>query len=293
MSGYRGSESGTFESFRDAWGKVRVKNGAPGVDGETIDDFERDLRRNLFRMTEQFESDRYRLSALRYVPVPKKDEGGFRCLGIPTVRDRIVLRAVNTHLVAVWDRYFSEHSFGYRQGRNCRDAAKILCQKISKGCVWYAKGDIKGCFDEMDWNYLSAVLYRAITDEGLRRFVNLSIRAPFLYKGSLFTRSKGIPTGSPLSPTLANVYLHQFDAGMSDLGFDVIRYGDDWICTAQDRRVVEECLVAARKTLSEMKIKINGSKSGIGDLRRETIKFLGYKINACEIYSSSWDMEDF
>jgi RNA-directed DNA polymerase len=292
MSGCRESESGAFESFLGAWGKVREKNGAPGVDGETAGDFEMDLRRNLSHMAEQFERGRYRLSPLRCVPIPK-DERGFRYIGIPTVRDRVVLRAVNTHLVAVWDRYFSEHSFGYRPGRSCRDAARSLCGEIGKGLAWYAKGDIRGCFDTLDWGYLSAILRRAITDDGLRRFVNLSFRVPFLYKGKLFARTNGIPTGSPVSPTLANAYLHQFDAGMASLGYDVIRYGDDWICLSHDRRGAFECLEAARDTLSGMKIEINRPKSGVGDLRMETIAFLGYEINAYEIRSSSWAMEDF
>jgi RNA-directed DNA polymerase len=292
MPGYRESVSGTLESFRDAWDKVREKNGAPGVDGETTGDFERDLRRNLSRMTEQFERDCYRLSPLRCVPIPK-DEGDFRYIGIPTVRDRVVLRAVNTHLVGVWDRYFSEHSFGYRPGRSCRDAARSLLNEIGKGRTWYARGDIRGCFDALDWGYLSAILRRAVTDDGLRRFVNLSFRVPFLYNGSLFARTNGIPTGSPVSPTLANAYLHQFDADMARMGHDVIRYGDDWICLSPDRRSAFECLTAARETLSDMKIEINRSKSGVGDLRRETITFLGYEINAYEICSSSWGIEGF
>jgi group II intron reverse transcriptase/maturase len=285
-------QSETFASFLDAWHKVHEKNGAPGVDGETIDDFEENLEYNLHGITEQFVSDRYQLSPLKCVPIPK-DEDNVRYIGIPTVRDRIVLRAVNTHLSAIWDPHFSEHSFGYRPGRNCRDAARALCEAIKRGNVWFARGDIRGCFDSLGWGYLSALLRHAIIDSSLRKFVNLSFRVPFLFRGALYGRSKGIPMGSPVSPALANVYLHQFDAEMSDLGFDVVRYGDDWICAAQERAGAIERLRAAQKTLSDMKIEINRAKSGVGDLRRDTITFLGYEVNAYEISSASWNMEAF
>jgi group II intron reverse transcriptase/maturase len=271
---------------------VREKNGAPGVDGETIDDFEENVEFNLRRMAAQFESGGYRLSPLRCVPIPK-DEDETRYIGIPTVRDRIVLRAVNTHLTAIWDHYFSDLSFAYRQGRGCRDAARALCEAMERGCFWYVRGDIRGCFDSLDWGCLSAILRRAITDENLRCFVDASIRVPFVFDGTIYARSRGVPTGSPVSPTLANVYLHQFDAEMADLGYGIIRYGDDWICMSPDRYMAIESLRAACAVLSGMKIGINRSKSGLGDLRRDTITFLGYEINAYEISSSSWNMDDF
>jgi group II intron reverse transcriptase/maturase len=284
--------SETFFSFLDAWQKVREKNGVPGVDYETIDEFEENMEVNLRRITAQFESGSYRLSPLKCVPIPK-GEGDVRHIGIPTVRDRIVLRAVNTHLTAMWDRYFSDFSFAYRRGKNCQDAARVICEAVKRGCFWYARGDIRGCFDSLDWGYLSAILYHAITDENLRRFVDMSFRVPFVYDGTLYSRSRGVPMGSPVSPTLANVYLHQFDAEMADFGYNVIRYGDDWICMLSDRHAATGGLRVAKDVLSEMKIEINTSKSGVGDLRRDTITFLGYKVNAYEISSSSWNMENF
>jgi group II intron reverse transcriptase/maturase len=262
------------------------------VDRETIDDFGKNMEFNLRRMTAQFESGSYRLSPLKCVPIPK-DEDEARYIGIPTVKDRIILRAVNSHLTAIWDHYFSDLSFAYRQGRNCRGAARALCEMIERGCFWYVRGDIRGCFDSLDWDYLSAILHRAITDDDLRGFVEMSIRVPFVFDGTLYLRSRGVPMGSPVSPALANVYLHQFDAEMAELGYDVIRYGDDWICMSPDRQGAIERLRAACNVLSEMKIEINSSKSGVGDLRRDTITFLGYEINAYEIASSSWDMEGF
>jgi RNA-directed DNA polymerase len=292
MMGYTGSQRGAFRLFCDAWCRVRLKNGSPGVDGETVGDFEQNLRRNLQFITEQFESGRYRLSPLKRVSISKKDDS-VRYVEIPTVRDRIVLRAVNSHLVGLWDSYFSTHSFAYRPGKNCRDAARIIREAMEKGNVWYARGDIKGCFDSLDWNCLSAILRRAIADHDLRQFVNRSFRMPFIYQGTRYVRLKGIPMGSPVSPTLANAYLHQFDAEMSDLGYDVIRYGDDWICMSRDRQGAVERLKAARQILSGLKIEINPEKSGIGNLRGNTILFLGYEINAYEITSSSWNMEDF
>jgi CRISPR-associated protein Cas1 len=116
---------------------------------------------------------------------------------------------------------------------------------------------------------------------------------PFVYNGTFYSRSRGIPMGSPISPTLANAYLHQFDAKMADWGYDVIRYGDDWICMSPGREGALKRLAVACEALSGMKIQINNSKSGVGDLRKNAISFLGYEIDAYRITSSSWDMEIF
>jgi group II intron reverse transcriptase/maturase len=279
MSANSVSLTETENLFYEAWQKVRKKSEVAGADGESLVRFEQNLFYNISQMAQQFERNSYCLSPLNCVYIPKSDSG-LRCIGIPTVRDRIVLSALNSHLTFLWDEHFSAHSFGYRQGKSCLDAIKVLYSQVENGKTYYTRGDIRGCFDSLDWSFLSRLLARALTDEPLRRFVNKSFRVPFIYKGILFKRFKGVPQGSPISPMLANLYLHQFDMEMLDRGFDVIRYGDDWICIADNREEAQEILKTACEILDQMRIKMNPLKSRIGCLETEVITFLGYKVSA-------------
>jgi CRISPR-associated protein Cas1 len=292
MSEYGVTQTNTTELFYGAWRKVRGNAGTAGVDGETAARFEKNLFYNLSNMAEQFEQCNYNLSPFKCVYIPKKTSG-LRCIGIPTVRDRIILHAVNTHLLSRWDQYFSDLSFAYRHGKSRHDAIKAICEFIEGGDAWYFKGDIRGCFDSLDWSLLSTILKKALPDEAIRYFVNKSFRMPFVYKGTTFPRYKGVPMGSPISPTLANVYLHQFDAEISDLGYAVIRYGDDWICMTHSQESALRGFNNAREILDYMRISLNRTKNGIGNLERETIQFLGYDINASEIVPRSGNARNF
>lgn len=114
---------------------------------------------------------------------------------------------------------------------------------------------------------------------------------PVIFNGQVYQRSQGVPQGSPLSPILSNLYLHQFDIQMSDNGFTVIRYGDDWICLVSDKKQAIDGFYTAADILSDLKIIICPHKSGIGDLKKETINFLGYRLNTQDVSPSlkAWE----
>lgn len=292
MKRYAGSiDSSTMELLNAAWAKVQRKNGAPGVDGETVGDFAERADRNLACVASDFENDTYELSPLKCIFIPK-ESGGTRQIGIPVVRDRILLNAVNLYLLSQWDPLFSDSSFAYRPGRSCHDAIHALLCHIRSGRLWYVKGDIRGCFDSLDWEYLSALLRQAPINTGVRKLVNKSFRMPLVYRGDFYARSKGVPQGSPVSPTLANLYLHRFDMMMSELGYDVIRYADDWICMAGSRKRALGIFEAAADILADIGIEINHEKSAVGCLDSETVTFLGYDVNSRELASSSWGRSD-
>ena len=281
----------TMELFHAAWTKVQRKNGAPGIDGETVSDFGERSEYNLARMASDFEDDIYELSPLKCVFIPK-ESGGTRQIGIPVVRDRILLNAVNIYLLSMWDPLFSDSSFAYRPGRSCHDAIHALLRHIRSGRSWYIKGDIRGCFDSLEWEYLSLILKNNLQNQGVRKLINKSFRVPLVYRGDFYERSKGVPQGSPVSPTLANLYLHQFDIRMAQLGYEVIRYADDWICMSGSRKGALRIFEAAEEILADIGIEINREKSGIGCLESETVSFLGYEINSRELASSSWKRSD-
>lgn len=272
-----------------AWVRVERKKGGPGVDGETLDAFRNRLGRNLAGLEDLLKREEYLPMPLRRARIPKGN-GDYRELGIPTVRDRIVFQAVNARLQALLDPVFSPLSFAYRRGKGVNDAIQEVKNFIAEGRSWYVKGDIRGCFDNLDWDLLSAMLRSVIVDSGLRRLLNRAIRVPVEYRGNLYERSRGIPQGSPVSPTLCNLYLHQFDLRMSNLGYEVVRYGDDWLALVYDEQEAVSGFYSAADVLSDLRIEIAEGKSGIGDLSKETIVFLGYGIGAEAVSPSagSW-----
>lgn len=272
-----------------AWRRVECRKGMAGTDGQTLDAFRRDRDGNVTRISDSLKNGTYNPSPLRGVKIPKNG-GGFRRLGVPTVKDRIVFQGVNRLLADVWDPFFAPLSFAYRPGRSITDAIDAVIERIRKGRVWFVKGDIKGCFDELSWDVLSVCLRDWLPDESLRHLVNKAIRVPVVEGGRIRSRFRGIPQGSPLSPLLANLYLHSFDLQMLRQGFPVIRYADDWLLLVESEAEAQAALQTAQGILSVLNIAINEKKSGIGNLRREPVAFLGHRIGAERIDadSSGW-----
>lgn len=276
----------SIDELYAAWVHVERKKGGPGVDGETLETFRNRLGRNLAALKDLLKREEYLPMPLRRARIPKED-GNYRELGIPTVRDRVVFQTVNARLQALLDPIFSPLSFAYRRGKGVNDAIHKVKNFLAEGRSWYVKGDIRGCFDNLDWNLLSAMLRSTVADPGLRKLLNRAIRVPVAYRGNLYERSRGIPQGSPVSPTLCNLYLHQFDLRMSDLGYQAVRYGDDWLALVHDEQEATRGFYSAADVLSDLRIEIAEGKSGIGDLSKETIVFLGYGIGAEEVSPSA------
>jgi len=263
-----------------SWLGVQSKKGASGVDGQEIWQFKQNLEKNLLRISRELQEERYEPSPLRGVRIPKDKPGDFRNIGVPTVRDRVVFRGVNSLLQEIWDHQFSSLSFGYRRGRGVRQAIKAVTRQTKKGKTWFVRGDIRGCFDSFDWNLLSTIVRHAMPDPQLLKLLNKAVRVPVVERGRIMPRRRGVPQGSPVSPILANLYLHIFDSGMNRSGYNIIRYGDDWIALVDSGENALACFYRAVDCLEDLRISISPEKSGIGDLRQVPIDFLGFRIDA-------------
>lgn len=284
----KGQETYCFseKALYSAWLRVERNRGGPGVDGETIEDFRKGLERKLSGLSKLLNREEYVPMPLRKSLIPKEN-GGLRELGIPTIRDRIVFQAINTRLQSLWEPFFSPLSFAYRPGRGVNDAIGAIKKFLEDGRTWYIKGDIRGCFDSLNWELLSIMIRHSVDDPMLSRLLNRAIRVPIFHRGNLFTRRRGVPQGSPVSPILCNLYLHQFDVRMSERGYDVVRYGDDWLVLTFGEKEAVRGFYTAADILSDLRIEIAEGKSGIGDLSRESIVFLGYGIGAGEVTPSA------
>jgi group II intron reverse transcriptase/maturase len=236
--------------LREAYERTR-KDGATGVDGQTAQDYARDLEGNLASLHERLKSGSYRAPPVRGVEIDKGG-GKKRLLGIPTFEDKVLQRAVAMVLTSIYEQDFLQCSYGSRPGRSAHDALAALWQEaMTMGGCWVLDADIKSYFDTLDHGAMRNFLDRRVRDGVLRRVIDKWLKAGVLKDGSLHSRHEGTPQGGVISPLLANIYLHE----VLDVWFEqavkprlagratLIRYVDDFVILftseADARRVLE------------------------------------------------------
>ena len=228
------------------------KDGAPGVDGQTVADFNKDIAHNLQSLLERAKSGTYRAPPVRRVHIPKGTGGDTRPIGIPTFADKVLQRAVVMVLEAVYEQDFRNCSYGFRPGRSAHQALQDLWQQtMNTRGGWIVEVDIRKFFDTLDHAHLRDLLRRRIRDGVLLRLIGKWLNAGVLENGNVTFPDTGSPQGGVISPLLANVYLHY----VLDLWFEqevkprlrgpafLIRYADDFVigftCEEDARRVLE------------------------------------------------------
>jgi group II intron reverse transcriptase/maturase len=241
------------EFLREAYRRTR-KDGATGVDGQTAEEYEKNLEGNLRSLLDRFKSGTYRAPPVRRVHIPKGDGKKTRPIGIPTFEDKILQRAVAMVLEEVYERNFHFFSFGFRPRRGAHDALAYLWKELmAMGGGWVLEVDIKSFFDTLDHGHLRAFLDQRVRDGVLRRMIDKWLKAGVLEEGKLSYPDAGSPQGGVISPLLANVYLHE----VLDRWFEeevkprlrgpafVVRYADDFVIVFAlegDARRVHEVL---------------------------------------------------
>jgi RNA-directed DNA polymerase len=236
----------------EAYHRTR-KDGAPGVDGQTADDYALDLRSNLASLLDRAKSGTYRAPPVRRVRIPKgAGSHETRPLGIPTLEDKVLQRAVVMALEPIYEQDFRPCSYGFRPGRSAHQALQALWQQVmGLGGCWLVEVDIRKFFDTLDHAQLRALLRQRVRDGVLLRLIDKWLRAGVLEDGELTYPEAGTPQGGVISPLLANVYLHY----VLDVWFEsdvqprlqgrafLVRYADDLVmgftCEQDARRVLE------------------------------------------------------
>jgi group II intron reverse transcriptase/maturase len=231
----------------EAYKRVRANQGAAGIDGQTIADFEADLTNNLYKLWNRLTSGSYFPPPVRRVDIPKSD-GKTRPLGIPTVADRIAQMVVKRHLEPRVEPRFHQDSYGYRPGKSALDAIGKARQRCWRH-DWVLDLDIKAFFDSIEPDLLMRAVRKHTDCPWALLYIERWLEAPVqMPDGSLLTRERGTPQGGVISPLLANLFLHYaFDMWMvrnfPDIPFE--RYADDAICHCR----TEDQAVALRAAL--------------------------------------------
>jgi len=270
-----------------AYRKVKSNKGSPGIDGETIEAFEKDLKRNLYRIWNRMSSGSYFPPSVKAVPIPKKS-GGMRTLGVPTVSDRVAQMVVKMILEPILEPVFDDNSYGYRPGRSAHDAIDVTRKRCWK-YDWVVEFDVKGLFDNIRHDLLMKALSKHCNTAWVLLYVQRWLRAPLeTSNGEKTSRQCGTPQGGVVSPILANLFLHYaFDVWVRrELpSIPFCRYADDGLLHCKSQRQAEFVMKKLTQRLQDCGLEIHPDKSRIvycKDKNREgnhsviTFDFLGY-----------------
>ena len=271
----------------EAYKLVKANKGSAGVDGQSIAEFEEDLKNNLFKIWNLMSSGSYFPPPVRRVDIPK-DNGKTRPLGIPTVADRIAQTVVKRYLEPIVEEYFHADSYGYRPGKSAIEAIGVARQRCWR-YDWVLDLDIKGFFDNIDHDLLMRAVRKHTNCKWVLLYIERWLNAPAqLEEGSLINRDKGTPQGGVISPLLANLFLHYaFDTWMKrhypQIPFE--RYADDGICHCRSKAEAEILRVAIEKRFAECGLELNLQKTKIvyckdddrrGNYPEQKFDFLGF-----------------
>ena len=255
--------------MREAYRRVR-KDAAAGVDGVTAAHYEADLEANLTGLLERFKSGRYRAPAVRRVHLEKPGTSKTRPIGIPTLEDKILQRAVLMVLEPVYEQEFLDCSYGFRPGRGAHQALQALWDGLMEfGGGWVIDLDIEDFFGSVDWGHLRSFLDRRVRDGVIRRAIGKWLNAGVMEAGELSYPQRGTPQGGVISPTLSNVYLqevrdqwfeHEVKPRLRGRAFEV-RYADDAVLVFEHEDDARRVLGVLAKRLEKYGLRLHPDKT--------------------------------
>lgn len=263
------------QNLQLAWKRVKANKGAAGVDGLDIEQTAAVLKLRWPSIRQALLAGRYRPSPVRKVMIPKPD-GSQRELGIPTVTDRLIQQALLQVMQPLIDPTFSNHSYGFRPGRNAHQAVKAARAFVQSGKRVVVDVDLSKFFDRVNHDILMDRLRKRVNDAGLLRLVRAYLNAGIMDGGVVSERHLGTPQGGPLSPLLANVMLDEVDKALEGRGYNFARYADDCNVYVGSKKAGERVMAYLRKLYAGLKLQINEAKSAVASAFGR--KFLGYEL---------------
>jgi RNA-directed DNA polymerase len=258
------------------WAVWRNK-GAPGVDGQTVQQFDEQVGAELTRLGEELRHKRYRRQPARRVWIPKPGTTEKRPLGIPAVRDRTVEAALRNVLEPIFENDFAESSYGFRPGRGCREAVGRVEELLGQGHVWCVDCDLKSYFDTIPHDRLMALVRQRIVDGSVLAVVEQCLKAGVLeeLKGWQPTE-QGTPQGAVISPMLANLYLNPLDHEMERRGWAMVRYADDFVVLCRTKEEAEAVLNYLQQWTAGAGLTLHPTKTRVVEATNEGFDFLGW-----------------
>lgn len=281
----------TKQQVWEAYKRVKANKGTAGVDGQTIEEIESNLKGNLYKLWNRLASGSYMPPAVLRVEIPKGD-GGNRPLGIPTVADRIAQTVVKHHWEPEIEQHFHRDSYGYRHGKSALDAVGVVRKRCWRN-DWVLDLDIKGFFDNISHELMMKAVEKHTEEKWVLLYIARWLKAPIEIRGGAQSLpDKGTPQGGVISPLLANLFLHYaFDKWMEREfpGIPFARYADDAICHCKSEAQAEMLKRALTERMQEVELELHPEKTKIVYCKDEdrmqtypctSFDFLGYTFRA-------------
>ena len=263
--------------LKSSFHKVKANGGASGVDNVTVEHYEKDLEKNLAELSQELKEGNYKPQPIKRKYIPKPGRSEKRPLGIPTVRDRVVQTALKDLLEPIFEKEFSDQSFGFRPNRGAKDALRALQDLLNEGYTYVVDADILGYFDNIPHDKLKAKVRKRVTDNGILSLIDSYLKADILEGTDNWTPEGGTPQGAVISPLLANIYLNPLDHLMEDKGFNMIRYADDFVVLCKTKAEARKALKAINDWVKKAGLRLHPEKTRLVDATgRGGFDFLGY-----------------
>jgi len=268
------------ENLELAFKRVKRNHGAPGIDGETVEDYAENLEVNTELLYEKLKTNAYEPSPVRRVEIEKPD-GGIRLLGVPTVKDRVVQQAIVNIIGELFDATFHPSSYGYRPKHSQHQAVAKAESFINKyKLTEVVDMDLSKCFDTLDHEIIMDTVAELISDGKVLKLIKKFLKSGVMKSETFEATEIGSCQGGVISPLLSNIYLNKFDQKMMSKGIRIVRYADDILIFAKDKKTAGNYLTYARKILEEeLKLKVNETKTKVTSVR-EGVEFLGFVIRS-------------
>jgi RNA-directed DNA polymerase len=270
----------TVEYLMDGFKAVKKNGGSPGIDRVTIEEFESRLEEELRQLKRELEGWTYKPKPVRRVEIPKPGKGnGVRLLGVPCVRDRVVQATLKLILEPTLDSTFSDNSYGFRPGRNQRQAVEAAQRIVKSGKEYVVDIDLSKFFDRVQHDRLITRLSGQISDKRILRIIGMTLRSGVMKEGLVSPSTEGTVQGSPLSPLLSNVVLDELDKELERRELEFCRFADDCNIFVKSQRAAERVMRNISRFIeNRLKLVVNQEKSKVA--LSKYVKFLGMTIIA-------------
>ena len=262
------------ENMDKAIKAVKRNRGAYGIDKMFVEELDSYFAQHREEVKTQIREGKYKPNPVRRVYIPKSN-GKKRPLGIPTVVDRVVQQMTAQVLSLGYDKYFSEHSYGFRSNRNCQQAVEEVLTYLNEGYEWVIDLDIEKYFDTVNHDKLISILRERIKDAKTLRLIRQFLQAGVMENGLINPSEEGVPQGGPLSPLLSNVYLDKLDKELESRGLCFVRYADDCNIFVKSEMAANRVMKSVTSWLErKLRLKVSATKTKV--VRPTKSNFLGF-----------------
>lgn len=262
------------DNIDKAMKQVYSNKGSAGVDGITVYELEKYIEKHIKEIKQNVYKRKYKPVPVRRVEIPK-DNGKKRQLGIPTVMDRVLQQAIVQRLAPLYERQFSNNSYGFRIGRSCEQAIIKALQLFNDGYDWIVDIDLERFFDTVNHDRITNIISRTIKDGNLISLIRAFLDSGVMINGKYEDTPVGTPQGGNLSPLLSNIMLNELDKELEKRNLNFVRYADDCLILVGSKKAAERVMKSITKFIEKkLGLKVNVEKSKVA--KPTNIKYLGF-----------------